>query len=130
MYCSNCGKLIDSDNKYCPYCGTQNKNVTGFGTSGSAYETQSDTMWGYRPRPFSTLESEVSTKPEDQTLGVLAIVFSALGGVLGLILAIIGLLHYKQAPGKKKCITALIILAIWVGIIVVLYLAGGSGSYY
>ena len=91
--------------------------------SGSTFESQNDNPWGYRPRPFSSLESEVSTKPEDQTLGVLAIVFSALGGVLGLILAIIGLLHYKQAPGKKKCITALIILGIWFAIIIIIYIA-------
>ena len=77
------------------------------------------------------MQTEVSTKPEDQTLGVLAIVFSALGGFLGLILALIGLCSYKQEPGKKKCKTALIILGVWfvLGIILGLYL-GLNGYYY
>ena len=126
MYCSNCGKLIAADNKYCPHCGAKNNNVIetyGFGTSGSTFESQNDNPWGYRPRPFFSMQPEVSTKPEDQTLGVLAIVFSALGGFLGLILAIIGLLHYKQEPGKKKCKTALIILGIWFAIIIIIYIA-------
>ena len=126
MYCSNCGKLIAADNKYCPHCGAQNKNVIetySFGTSGSTFESQNDNPWGYRPQPFSSMQTEVSTKPEDQTLGVLAIVFSALGGFLGLILALIGLCSYKQEPGKKKCKTALIILGVWVGVIVIIYIA-------
>ena len=134
MYCSNCGKLIAADNKYCPHCGAQNNNVIetySFGTSGSTFESQNDNPWGYRPQPFSSMQTEVSTKPEDQTLGILAIVFSALGGFLGLVLAIIGLSHYKQEPGKKKCKTALIILGVWfvLGIILGLYL-GLNGYYY
>ena len=132
MYCSNCGKLIDDDNKYCPHCGAQNKNATssyGYGSSGSTYETPNNTPWGYRPQTFSSIHADEG-RPEDQTLGVLAIVFSALGGVLGLILALVGLSKYKEEPGRKKCKTALILLAIWVVILILIYLSAGSGSYY
>ena len=134
MYCSNCGKEIKKESRFCPYCGRENQYAVEdelFERTGTSSEEYINTPWGYRPRPFPKMETEVSTKPEDQTLGVLAIVFSALGGFLGLALAIIGLVHYKQQPGKKKCITALIILGVWfvIGLIIGFYLAA-NGYYY
>lgn len=48
-------------------------------------------------------EQYITKKEESKTIGILAIVFSVLGGWLGLILSIIGLCTYKEPENRKLC---------------------------
>ena len=89
MICEKCGKEYDESLTSCPSCSVDAASI-------------------------GEVDNSNSVLPENQTLGVLAIVFSALfGNCVGLILAIVGLVQYKQPEGKKKCIIALIIFGVW-----------------
>ena len=75
--------------------------------------------------PNCSLVSE-EVAPESQTLGICAIVFSAMCGTwIGLILAIIGLAKYKQPEGKKKCYIAIAIIVAWIVIGFIIGFIGG-----
>ena len=81
MYCKNCGKEIDDNSTFCPYCGQQiAENADKFYNNG--YNNQNN--------------NNNNNKKESQVIGILAIVFSALGGFLGIIFSIIGLVIYKE----------------------------------
>ena len=76
--------------------------------------------------PNCSISNEETIVPESQTLGTLAIVFSALcGSWIGLILAIVGLVKYKQPEGKKKCYIALAIFIAWLVVGFIIGLVGG-----
>ena len=98
MYCKNCGKEIDDNSTFCPYCGQQiAENADKFYNNG--YNNQNN--------------NNNNNKKESQVIGILAIVFSALGGFLGIIFSIIGLVIYKEESNKKLCKIGLIITAAW-----------------
>ena len=104
MYCSHCGKPINKDDKYCQYCGKENKYYNSDNIEADL-NSYLDSENGYYNAPTHS--------EEPQALGVCAIIFSSLGGLLGLVLAIVGLSKYKEKPGRTKCKIALIILAVW-----------------
>lgn len=129
MYCSNCGKPIEKEDKYCRHCGKENKYYNGdnieadylnsYMSNIKPNQTSSDEIYGSsgvgynNPRPIH-MNSSVSSSHESQALGIWAIVLCSLGGSwIGMILAIIGLCTYKEETGKKKCKIALIILVAW-----------------
>ena len=104
MYCKNCGKEIDDNSTFCPYCGQQiaenaDKIYKGFNNQNNNYN---------------------NNKKESQVIGILAIVFSALGGWLGIIFAIIGLATYKEKSNRNLCKIALGICAAWVILLIII----------
>lgn len=72
-FCKDCGKKINKNAEICPYCGVRQQN------------------------------SVSSVVEESGALGVLAIVFGALGGWLGLVFGIIGLCINKNPKNRKNC---------------------------
>ena len=64
-----------------------------------------------------------SVKTESKAIGILAIVFSALGGWLGLLFSIIGLSTYQEPENRLLCKIALFIFLGWVALLILLGLA-------
>ncbi len=99
MYCKNCGKEIDDNSTFCPYCGQQINENTDYYYTGN--------------------NNNNNIKKESQVIGILAIIFSALGGWLGIIFAIIGLATYKEKSNRNLCKIALGICAAWVILLII-----------
>ncbi len=99
MFCKNCGKEIDDNSTFCPYCGQQINENTDYYYTGN--------------------NNNNNIKKESQVIGILAIVFSALGGWLGIIFAIIGLATYKEKSNRNLCKIALGICAAWVILLII-----------
>lgn len=102
MFCPNCGREILSNEKHCAYCGSKNEAYV------ENVNVDERTKYNY-----SDNNAYSSMTQEDTTLGTLAIVFSALGTIVGLILAIIGLSRYKDPSNRRKCKIALYIYIGW-----------------
>lgn len=91
-YCSHCGAEIEDNAVVCPQCGA----------------------------PVNEIPESEKIKNESSTLGILSIVFGALGGWLGLLFGIIGLCTYKKKENKQKCIIGMCLFAAWIVILIVI----------
>lgn len=104
MFCQYCGKEISNDTKFCPNCG---QAVNGNNSNGYYQNTNSNN------NSFQAVKSE-----ENAAIGILAIVFSVIGGWIGLVFSIIGLCIYKEQKNRRNCKIALgisiAIVAIWI----------------
>lgn len=123
MKCSCCGSEITSKDRFCPNCGenneayveviensrpssTQNVNQTinkvpiypNTGTSTNQTQNNNSPVYIY-----SQTQVVTTVKPESKALGICAIIFSVLGGWLGLVLSIVGLCNYKEPNNRKLC---------------------------
>lgn len=135
MKCRYCGADLRPDDKFCPKCGSRNID---YKESGDSYTYRSpsdnpgtDASGKNEDKAYDAYASQGSPsytasynrpvyiyKEETSTLGILAIIFSALGGFIGIILDIVGLCTYKKPENKKLCKIGLGIFLGWV----VLYL--------
>ncbi len=97
--CSNCGAQMDESLSYCPYCGRPLDN--------SFNQSQPYAQPPYQQHPNYT-------PTEGKTVGILSIVFGAMGGMLGLILAIVGLCTYKEASNRRNCYIGLGLSLAWI----------------
>lgn len=70
--------------------------------------------------PQCGCSTEIIAKQESSGLGIAAIIFSVLGGFLGLILSIIGLCTYKTPQYRKLCKIGLGIFFAWVVIVMLM----------
>lgn len=115
MFCQNCGKEINNDSKFCPNCGQQ---VNNSNVNNSYYSNVNYNNNGFVSQP----------KEETPAIGILAIVFSVLGGWVGLVFSIIGLCIYKEERNKRNCKIGLGIsiaaIVIWIIFWVVFFLLG------
>ncbi len=91
-YCQNCGAKIEENIEYCPFCGHPVREVV-------AQDNHSD---------------------ENTVYGILAIVFGALGGWLGLVFGIIGLSTYKDPKNRKNCKIGIGLFIAWVVLYIIL----------
>ncbi|MDE5867530.1 MAG: zinc ribbon domain-containing protein [Anaeroplasmataceae bacterium] len=92
-YCPNCGKEVADEANVCPNCGN----------------------------PLNKEQTSTAEVSETSTLGILSIVFGALGGWLGLVLGIIGLCMYKKKENRTKCIIGMCLSIAWIVILIILY---------
>lgn len=110
MTCKKCGKEYLNFEKECPYCGAAPTDEVVTETPVVEAAPVNNVLEVNTIGNTSQTESII---PESQVLGVCAIIFSALcASWIGLVLAIVGLLYYKQPEGKKKCKIALVIFVI------------------
>ena len=110
MICEKCGKEILNFEKECPYCG----HVMGTETNKEEAPTEEQKVVTQTVE-YQNIGETPYTKPmttESKVLGILAIVFSALGGCLGLILAIVGLSTYKEEENRKLCKIAIVVFVV------------------
>jgi hypothetical protein len=100
MFCPKCGKEIPDEATFCSYCGTEIKE----GTASATPEVQ----------PIPVPPTYVKPAHDYHTMAVLALIFSVLGGWIGLILAIIGLIHSEDEDDRKMFWISLGIFGAWV----------------
>lgn len=101
--------------KYCPHCGAEvSDNAFVCTKCGSTLDNN---------------QTNNSVSTESSVIGILAIVFSALGGCLGLIFAIIGLCTYKESKNRRYCFIALGIFAAWFVIGLIIGFASGLNQF-
>ena len=125
MRCSSCGQEITSNDRFCPNCGENNEGyvevvVTSKPTStphvsqpinrvpidpnsNNNQPTNTSTSTGSPVSVYSQTQVVANVKPEGKALGICAIIFSVLGGWLGLIFSIVGLCSYKEPKNKTLC---------------------------
>ena len=111
-FCTNCGKEVASNEKFCMNCGSPNENYID---------------------PSTIVVSQISTSvepiSENPTISILSIVFGVTEPLVGLIMAIIGLNKYKTASNLKRCRIGLglsigfLVLVIFVIILYIVYFA-------
>lgn len=123
MKCLCCGQEITSKDRYCPNCGENNEGYV------EIEETSKFTQTSNINQPINRVPINPSTgttnnytqniqvvtpcKAENKALGICAIIFSALGGWLGLVLSIMGLCNYKTKENRKLCKIGLWICIGW-----------------
>lgn len=108
-FCPKCGTQVEDDAKFCPNCG-EALDPTAEAPDGSM--------------PEAPLQQQAAATPETSTYGVLAIVFSLLGGWLGLVFALIGLSKYKNPHNRTLCKIGLGIFIAWVVIFLIEIILG------
>jgi len=94
-YCKKCGKKVEDGNAFCSNCGEPVDN----------YEEVE-----IRTQTQNTQQPQANETP---TIGILAIVFGALGGILGLIFSIIGLSLYTTPTYRTYCKIGLWLVVGW-----------------
>ncbi|MCI2068633.1 MAG: zinc ribbon domain-containing protein [Bacilli bacterium] len=98
MYCPKCNASIPDDSNICPYCGYPIRTVY--------------------PAENESEKKEVvyvSAPSHDyHAIAILALVFGILGGVLGLIFAIIGLVNSDDESDRNMCKIGLGAFIFWV----------------
>ena len=124
MRCSCCGNEVREDERFCNNCGQNNEGYVErkpierveIYTQPSNSSTYSQPNGSYQQTNnyYQQNNYQQPQVQESSTLGVLAIVFSILGGWLGLLFSIIGLCTYKEPENKSKCKIALGICIVWV----------------
>lgn len=113
MFCNNCGKQVDDNTTFCPYCGKQ------IGTPAAAAAQQ--------PTPPSTPAPAPAASTDSNTIAIIGFIFSFFGGIIGLVCSIIGYVNAKKgAPHKGLALAGIIISCAWAGILLILLIAGGG----
>ena len=128
MRCSCCGSEVREDERYCNKCGQNNEGYVERKPIERVeiYHQQPNNTTYSHPQPTyqqTNIYQQTNVQPvkqESGALGVCAIVFSVLGGWLGLVLSIIGLCTYKTPEHRTKCKIGLGFVIGWfvIGIII------------
>lgn len=130
MYCSNCGKEISEDKRFCSNCGQKNESYIEKEGNGAgqvppppqpnSYIPPQNAYGYYNPPPAQPQYYAPQPKKESGAIGVLAIIFSILGGWLGLILSVVGLCTYKDPVYQTQCKVGLGFSIFWFVIYVIM----------
>ena len=111
MRCSCCGNEVREDERYCNKCGQNNEGyverkpiekVEIYHQPTNSTYSQPQTTY-QQTNIYQQTTYQPQQKQESGALGVCAIIFSVLGGWLGLVLSIIGLCTYKTPEHRTKC---------------------------
>lgn len=113
-YCKACGAKLEDDARFCTECGSP---VEGFSQQGEPDPGQGPNFPGssyYTPGAYRA--EPASSRPQGYVLSILAVVFGALGGWLGLLFGVIGLCLNK--PGdtgvQTRCIIGIALAGVWI----------------
>ena len=134
MFCTYCGTEVPAETNTCPKCGKvyikaeDNVSRTDNGYQQNPYQQQNQYQQNPYQQPYQQ-PYQGEQKTESSTMATLALVFSILGGWLGLVLAIVGLCTYKTKEYKTRCGIALGISIAWIVIIIILYAVIFSGGW-
>ena len=88
-FCSRCGTQLEDNDVFCPSCG-EVCNITEVNNANN-----------YRNSSQNNRQTMSKRDKDTKTLGILSIIFGALGGVVGLILGIICVTRDKNGPYAK-----------------------------
>lgn len=134
--CPKCGKVIIKsednvsqpeeayNNSYSQYGNQYQNNQYQYGAQNNQYQNnqyqnnpyQNNQYGGqYNNQYNNQYQNGYNNQPQEtSTLSTLALVFSILGGWLGIVLSIIGLCTYKNPQYKKRCGIALGVSIFWI----------------
>ena len=135
MKCPCCGHEMTSQDRFCPNCGENNESYVetqSTQTQSTYINQQINKVPIYQSTPtqstsqntnvnsYSTSSQTHTIKRENSTIAVLALIFSILGGIAGLVLSIIGLSIYKESRNRSKCAAGIVLCIIWfiIGLII------------
>ena len=107
IYCKKCGNKVEKDNNFCSNCGEP------------AIEVENDVQPKVEFHQTENMQSDNSQQNESPTIGILAIVFGALGGLLGLIFSIVGLSTYSNPTYRSYCKIGLWLVVGWAAISII-----------
>lgn len=139
--CKTCGRTFNEDMDFCPYCGTKvekespkqeedffesyysDNKTTGSSEASAHYTVCPKCGKSYNsslsscpncsaPRDQKTKDGTTS-KSGEMFFGIIAIIFSFFGGIIGFILSIIGIKKFKSGIGKTLCIIGLVLSIFW-----------------
>ena len=112
MRCPCCGREVASNERCCSNCGENNEYYVEPRPivnqpinrvpidNGSSYNQYSNNSYNHS----SSYNSSYRYPTQNPTIGILALIFSILGGWAGLVFSIIGLSTYKyECAGKTLC---------------------------
>ena len=141
MKCKCCGRDSTENDRFCPICGENNDEYVEIITSnasnsnGTYVNQQIKKVPIYPSSPtsnqnqgntnvllYSQTNVQITDPVEGKGVAVCALVFSILGGWLGLIFSIIGLSMYKQRTNRNLCKAGLFIFIGWIVLLVILAL--------
>ena len=88
-FCSRCGTQLEDNDVFCPSCGEVCDTTVVNNANNNRNSSQNNR------------QTMSKREKETKTLGVLSIIFGALGGVVGLILGIICVARDKNGPYAK-----------------------------
>ena len=88
-FCSRCGTQLEDNDVFCPSCGEV------------CDRTDVNNTNNYRNSSQNNRQTMSKREKDTKTLGILSIIFGALGGVVGLILGIICVTRDKNGPYAK-----------------------------
>lgn len=120
--CQHCGQQCPDDAIYCSNCGYNVKDAPIQSEDETIYASPKDAYgqsgFGYdgSNKPQSSSQSKAP-----QVLGILSIVFGAMGGWAGLVLGIIGLSIDPHGPYRKLNLIGIWLFVAWV-IVCIFYL--------
>ena len=110
MKCSCCGREITDKDRFCPNCGENNEAYVEVVETPKPLESQvinqsvaNTSINSSTPLYVYNQTRVVHVRREGKGLGICALVFSILGGWLGLVLSIIGLSTYQDPENRKLC---------------------------
>ena len=117
-YCTKCGSQMNDGDLYCPKCGAKVDSNPFDSTFGPFYQN-----------PTPTGKSDPSNPPAgiSKVLGILSIVFSILGGILGLIFGIICIVTDKEGKDKKYGYIGIGIFLFWIVLFILFIVLGLVG---
>ena len=130
MRCSCCGNEVREDERYCNKCGQNNEYYVEKKPIEKVeiyHQPSSNSSQYSQPQSQTNIYQQTNVqpvKPESGALGICAIIFSVLGGWLGLLLSIIGLCTYKTPEHRTKCKIGLGLVIGWFVIGIIIGLAG------
>jgi uncharacterized membrane protein YvbJ len=120
-YCSHCGAEAKDDAKFCEYCGNQFAVVNN---TTNTENNQNNEYQNVNYNGSNINEGPKNNGNESAALGICAIIFSLLGGIVGLILAIVCLASNTNQTNRKYGMVALFISVAWIVIEIILYSTG------
>jgi hypothetical protein len=107
MYCYHCGKEIPDDSIYCPYCGSEQKH------GGTEQEEKTEGFYQEAPEYDHHAEQMASYAHTTHVFSILALVFGAIGGLIGPIFGIISLTRHPSNQDKAMDIVGISCYVLW-----------------
>ena len=109
MRCSNCGSEVAQSEKICGNCGENNAYYV------QPYQPPPQQPYQPQGQPYGQQYAQPQTQTkESKAYAILALIFGALGGWLGLLFGIIGLVKYKGDIHSSERVMCWIGIGLWI----------------
>ena len=104
MYCSNCGNLINNDDKFCPHCGKQQEQAFSsnsfFDTNFNQSKSQPEDLNTTNPNPASTNRYN-SLYYNGLFYSAISFILLSFSPIVSLIISCLGLRYSEKNPNYE-----------------------------